>query len=182
MQPSQPATWNQAAQQLWQQSDQQGAIDLLLQAINADLAAVPKALGLQLAYYVFLLGDLPSAEQFLQRLAAIHPDDGDILEILAVVISRQLQRAADALPLFEQVCTLRPESANAWDGPASALSRTDQRQRAQQAGERALALKTAAATPLLARRPAQCPAHSRALSGLAVGLPRFCGQVSGLHG
>mgnify|MGYP006276373917 CR=1 FL=1 len=109
---------------------------------------MPRAIGLQLAYYVFLLGDLAGAEQFLQRLLAIHPDDVEILENLAVAISRQNGRGQDALPLYQRVCELRPESVNAWSGLTHALARTGQHQQAQAAGERTLQLKTEAAAVL----------------------------------
>ena len=141
-------SWDAAAQQLWEQGEQQAAIDRVLALINRAPKAVPKQLGLQLSYYVFLLGDLRGAEQFLGQLQTMHPNDADILENLAVVISRQAGRGDEALPLFRRVCDLRPDCANAWDGLAKELARSHQYQQAQQAGERSLALKTAATVPL----------------------------------
>ena len=141
-------SWDAAAQQLWEQGEQQAAIDRVLALINRAPKAVPKQLGLQLSYYVFLLGDLRGAEQFLGQLQTMHPNDADILENLAVVISRQAGRGDEALPLFRRVCELRPECANGWDGLAKELARSHQYQQAQQAGERSLTLKTAATVPL----------------------------------
>jgi hypothetical protein len=141
-------SWDAAAQQLWEQGEQQAAIDTVLTLINREPKAVPKQLGLQLSYYVFLLGDLRGAEQFLGQLQTMHPNDADILENLAVVISRQAGRGDEALPLFRRVCELRPDCANGWDGLAKELARSHQYQQAQQAGERSLALKTAATVPL----------------------------------
>ena len=46
------------AQQLWEQGQQQAAIDRLLERINAAQPAIPRRLGLQLVYYIFQLGDL----------------------------------------------------------------------------------------------------------------------------
>lgn len=71
----QPRTdgWQEGAHQLWQQGQRQEAIDELLKLINAAAPAVPKTLGMQLIYYVFLLGDLAGAENFLRNLLAIHP-------------------------------------------------------------------------------------------------------------
>jgi hypothetical protein len=143
-----PPSWDTAAQQLWEQGEQQAAINRVLALINRAPKAVPKQLGLQLSYYVFLLGDLRGAEQFLGQLQTMHPNDADILENLAVVISRQAGRGDEALPLFRLVCELRPDCANAWDGLAKELARSHQYQQAQQAGERSLALKTAATVPL----------------------------------
>ena len=145
-----PATadWHAAAQQLWERGEQQAAIDQLLKLINREPEAIPRILGLQLSYYVFLLGDLRGAEQFLQRLLTMHPDDAEILENLAVVISRQGNRGDDALALFHRVCELRPESSNAWDGLAKELARSGHYSDAKHAGEQSLALKTTAAKPL----------------------------------
>jgi GR25 family glycosyltransferase involved in LPS biosynthesis len=146
--PSRKDGWQDSAHQLWQQGQRQEAIDQLLTLINASAPAVPKPLGLQLVYYVFLLGDLAGAENFLRNLLAIHPEDPEIIENLAVMISRQGERASEAASLFEQACELRPDSVNAWDGLASARSTSGDDQRARQAGERSLALKTVAAKPL----------------------------------
>lgn len=142
------ASWDEKAHQLWTQGEQQAAIDQLLRAINQHQQAVPKTLGLQLVYYVFLLGDLPGAENFLKRLLAMHQDDAEILENLAVVISRQPSRADEAALLFERVCQLSPDSANAWDGLANSFSKLGRSKAAQKAGERSLALKTTSASPL----------------------------------
>lgn len=140
--------WQVDAHQLWLQGHQQAAINLLLQRINVSPAAIPKPLGLQLVYYVFLLGDLLGAESFLKRLLQIHPDDPEILANLAVAISRQTGRASEALPLYRRLTTLDPDLINAWDGLAHVLSSSGQLQEARQAGERSLSLKTAAARPL----------------------------------
>lgn len=137
--------WQEGAHKLWQQGQQQEAIDQLLKLINAAAPAVPKTLGMQLVYYVFLLGDLAGAENFLRRLLAIHPEDPEILENLAVMISRQGGRASEAASLFRQACLLRPDSVNAWDGLANCLSQAGDLPQARKAGERSLALKTSSA-------------------------------------
>ena len=146
--PARSDGWQEGAHQLWQQGQRQEAIDQLLTLINASAPAVSKALGLQLVYYVFLLGDLAGAENFLRNLLAIHPEDPEIIENLAVMISRQGKRASEAARLFAQACQLRPDSVNAWDGLANAQSTSGDEQQARQAGERSLALKTIAAKPL----------------------------------
>ncbi len=148
-----PPAWDGAAHQLWQQGEQQAAIDQLLAVINQAPTAWPRVPALQFAYYLFLLGDLATAEQVLRRLLGMHPDDPAVLENLAVAISHQGNRAEEAAPLFERVCALRPESANAWDGLAHALANCGREEEARQAGERALALKTDAAAPLPGWKP-----------------------------
>ncbi len=143
-----PSSWDSSSQLLWERGEQQAAIDQLLKAINRAPDAVPRMLGLQLVYYVFLRGDLRGAELFLRRLLTIHPNDAEILENLAVVISRQNNRGDEAELLLHRVCALRPDSANAWDGLAKELARSGRHQEAQRAGERSLDLKTASAKPL----------------------------------
>ncbi|MFO7629040.1 MAG: tetratricopeptide repeat protein, partial [Prochlorococcaceae cyanobacterium] len=139
--------WQSDVQALWEQGQQQAAIDRLLERINAALPAIPRLLGLQLVYYIFQLGDLPGAERFLRQLLQVHPQDQEILENLAVVLSRQ-GKAAEAAPCFEQVVARSPGSVNAWDGLAASLSRLERYGEARAAGERSLALKTEAARPL----------------------------------
>lgn len=145
--------WQVGAHQLWQQGRHQEAINQLLKFINAASPAIPKTLGMQLVYYIFLLGDLAGAEFFLGNLMAIHPGDPEIIENLAVMISRQGGRANEAASLYGQACQLRPDSVNAWDGLARCLSHVGDLQQAQKAGERSLALKTDAAAPLKAWSP-----------------------------
>jgi len=141
-------SWDARAQQLWSQGEQQAAIDQLLSTINRAPTAVPRLLGLQLVGYVFQLGDLPGAERFLRMLLSIHPDDPEIIENLAVMISRQGKRGEEAVARFQHACALRPDSSNAWDGLCSSLAQLERFREARAAGERALALKTAAARPL----------------------------------
>jgi len=140
------------AQRLWEQGQQQAAIDLLLERINAAQPAIPRRLGLQLVYYIFQLGDLPGAELFLRRLLQVHPEDLEILENLAAVLSRQ-RKAAEAVSILEQVVARYPGSANAWDGLAASLARLKRFAEARAAGERSLALKTEAALPLPGWQP-----------------------------
>ncbi len=146
--PPAPPPWDPRAQQLWEQGERQAAIDQLLSQINLAPEAVPRGLGLQLAYYVFLLGDLPAAEQFLRRLLVMHPDDAEILENLAVLVSQQPDRNGDAIPLFQRATELRPDSANGWDGLAKVLATAGDFAAAQRAGERSQQLKAEAAAPL----------------------------------
>ena len=135
------------AQQLWDQGQQQAAIDQLLLPINAAQPAIPRQLGLQLVYYIFQLGDLSGAELFLRRLLQVHPEDVEILENLAVMLGRQ-GKAAEAAPCFEQVVARSPGNVNAWDGLAASLARLERFAEARAAGERSLALKTEAGRPL----------------------------------
>lgn len=151
--PSSIDCWQSDAHSLWLQGAHQAAINQLLERINAAAPSMPRAIGLQFTYYLFLLGDLASAESFLRRLLAIYPDDPEILENLAVMVSRQGGRQMEAVPLFQQACELRPVSANAWDGLANVLSKSGRYSEARQAGERALALKTETAKPLLQWSP-----------------------------
>ena len=140
------------AQRLWEQGQQQAAIDRLLERINAARPAIPRRLGLQLVYYIFQLGDLPGAELFLRQLLQVHPEDLEILENLAAVLSRQ-KKATEAVSILEQVVARSPGSANAWDGLAASLARLERFAEARAAGERSLALKTEAGRPLPSWQP-----------------------------
>lgn len=151
-----PSAWQADVHQLWEQGQRQDAIDRLLQRINAHQPAVPRVLGLQLIYYIFLLGDLKEAERFLRMLLHVHPDDNEILENLAVTLSRQ-GRAAEAIPCFERVLARDPRVANAWDGLTACLAEEKRYDEAARSGEQALALKTEAAKPL---EPWQLPART----------------------
>lgn len=147
-----PHIWQEDVHQLWEQNQSQQAIDLLLERINTHQPAVPKALGLQLVYYIYRLGDLQAAERFLARLQHMHPGDIEILENLAVTVSLQ-GRAAEAIHLYEQVISRNARSTNAWDGHAACLAKLERYDEARRSGERALALKTEAAQPLPGWQP-----------------------------
>lgn len=147
-------SWQQDVQALWDQGRRKAAIDLLLQRINATQPVVPRLLGLQLSYYVFTLGDLAGAEHFLRKLLVVHPDDQEILENLAVIVGRQ-GRSGEAVRLFEQVLLMAGDtaSANVWDGLTANLAQLNRFEEARKAGERALAIKTAAARLLPSWQP-----------------------------
>ena len=144
-----PDNWQPDVQALWEQGQRQAALDLLLQRINSTRPAVPRALGLQLVYYVHSLGDLAGTERFLRQLLAVHPDDLEMLENLAVVVGRQ-DRCAEALTLLERVLALAGEavSANVLDAMTANLAQLERFEEARQTGERSLAQKTKAARPL----------------------------------
>jgi tetratricopeptide (TPR) repeat protein len=129
--------WQRDVQSLWEQGQRQGAIDLLLSRLNALAPPLPRVMGIQFSCYLFLLGDLATAESFLRRLVAAHPSDPQVLENLAVVLSRQ-EKNAEALPLWEAVTSRRPQSINAWDGLANCRADLGQFEGARQAGEVAL--------------------------------------------
>lgn len=104
-------------QTLWEQGRRQEAINRLLDRINAAAPAVPRLAGLQFVYYLFQLGDLAAGERFLRELVRAHPGDPELIENLAVFLSRQ-GKVAEARPLLEEAVRLRPDSVNAWDGQA----------------------------------------------------------------
>jgi GR25 family glycosyltransferase involved in LPS biosynthesis len=142
-----PDGWQSDVQTLWEQGRRQEAINRLLDRINAAAPAVPRLAGLQFVYYLFQLGDLAAGERFLRELVRAHPGDPELIENLAVFLSRQ-GKVAEARPLLEEAVRLRPDSVNAWDGLANVLATLGDRDRAREAGERSLALKDAAAQGL----------------------------------
>lgn len=140
--------WFPDADALWESGRHQQAIELLLGRINAVGPSRSRGSCIQFCYYLFLLGDFAAAEPFLRELAAIWPQDAEIVENLAVVANRQ-GKSAEAIPLFERAVALRPASVNAWDGLASSRSLSKDYAGARQAGDEALRLKDAAARPLM---------------------------------
>lgn len=153
-----PNTFQTDIHQIWERGNRLEAISQLLVRINNTQPDVPTGLGLQYVYYLFLLDDLSQAERYLRILLAIHPDDIEVLENLAVVLKRQ-GKSKEAFPFFEQVVQQAPFSCNAWDGLTACLETEQRFEEARRAGERSLELKTQQAQPLPDWRPPQQSPH-----------------------
>jgi GR25 family glycosyltransferase involved in LPS biosynthesis len=139
--------WQDQAHQLWHNNERQQAVNCLLKILNENPESPPRIVGLQLVYYVFLIGDLAAAEVFLRRLIAFYPQDGEILENLGVCLSRQ-GKHDEAVSWFQAAAEHQPDSPNLWDGLAHSYSSLGHWDQARQAGRRSLALKDQATTPL----------------------------------
>jgi hypothetical protein len=132
--------WNQEADALWQKGDRQGAINKILQVINANSPEIPRSAGMQFVYYLFQLEDYATAEKLLSDLLIQNPTDLELLENRAVMRIR-INKTAEAIGDFQQVVAQNPDAVNAWDGLANALYKLRRWAEAQQAGEESLQRK-----------------------------------------
>ncbi len=134
------ANWNREADDLWKIGDRQGAINKILQVINASSLQIPRSAGMQFVYYLFQLQDYATAEKLLSNLLVQNPTDLELLENRAVMRIR-INKTAEAINDFQQVVAQSPDAVNAWDGLANALYKVRRWAEAQQAGEESLQRK-----------------------------------------
>lgn len=132
--------WNREADTLWQQGDRQGAINKILQVINANLPQIPRSTAMQFVYYLFQIQDYVTAEKLLSDLLVQNPTDWEVLENRAVMRIR-INKTAEAVADFRQVVEQNPNAVNAWDGLANALYKLQRWEEAQYAGEQSLLRK-----------------------------------------
>ncbi len=137
-----PSNWHQEAQARWLLGDKQGAIDEIIAVINREsaLGRLLRVPCLQMAYYLFQLGDFIAGEAVLTQLLNQDPNDVETLENRAVMRSRAGNIVAAARD-FQVVVEINPQSVNAWDGLTSSLSQLAKWDEARQAGEQSLNLK-----------------------------------------
>jgi tetratricopeptide (TPR) repeat protein len=132
--------WNREADALWKKGDRQGAINQILDVINANPSQIPRSTAMQFIYYLFQLQDYATAEKVLSDLLGQNPADLEALENRAVMRIR-LNKMVEAVVDFRQVVEQKPDAVNAWDGLANALYRLQRWQEAQHAGEQSLQRK-----------------------------------------
>jgi hypothetical protein len=137
-----PQGWDEAAQRHWLAGARQPAIDAVLARINAALPPKPVGLVLQFAYYLFLCGDAATAAQVLSMGRAAHPRHPELLQNLAVCLSRA-GRPAEATGAWRDFLAVAPETPLAHDGLAACHYALGQFDAAAAAGTRALVLKDA---------------------------------------
>jgi len=140
-----PPQWNPVAQTAWEENRRNDAIQTLVGELNAHPTEKPEPLILQLAYYLFLIGDYRSAATVLETRAALTKNAAIVLN-LAVCYLRQ-RRYADAVNMAQRTLTLQPEDIVAHDTLASALFNLGDLAGASAAGTQALQLKNAASRP-----------------------------------
>ncbi|MGY0195899.1 tetratricopeptide repeat protein [Leptothrix sp. BB-4] len=140
------AGWHAPAHQAWQAQQRQQALDLLLVAINQHGPVKPLAMVLQLAYYLFLLGDPAAAAHFLELQRPHAPQDPQLLLNLAVCLSRSGQDA-QAVERARDYLAIRPDDPVVHDVLCKCLRELGRDDEARAAGTRALMLKDAAARP-----------------------------------
>lgn len=143
--PRLPPQWNTAAQTAWEDNRRNDAIQTLVDEINTSGPEKPEATVLQLAYYLFLLGDYRSAATVLETRLAATTNPAITLN-LAVCYLRQ-RRFAEAAAMARRTLARQPDDIVAHDTLASASFGLGDLAAARQAGTRALQLKAAAAHP-----------------------------------
>lgn len=139
-----PRARHMPAEHLWHAGNRDGAIASVLDEINRYPSPKPVDLVMQLAYYVFLIGDPAGAAGFLERIAAYHPHHVELHLNLGMCLSRSGQ-AERAIPVLRHVLSLAPDHPAALDSLCSCLFHTGDRDGAAQAGTRVLTIKDAAA-------------------------------------
>ena len=132
--------WSVDAHRLWLASNRQDAISAVLSGINASGDIKPLPLVLQLAYYLYILGDYRAAASCLERVRPHYPDNVELLTNLGVVYGRSGDNAR-AVECMRTLLTVDPHNAVAHDALASALSKLGDYDEARRAGTRALILK-----------------------------------------
>jgi Tfp pilus assembly protein PilF len=135
-----PDDWDNDIHQQWGSGNQQNAIKLAVDKLNASGEKKPKSTLIQLAYYLFLLKDFPSASAIFKDAYQLYPDDNEILINLCVSLSRAKQ---DKEAITYLKILLKKDSLNfvAWDSLASAYSRLGDYEKAKKSGTNALTIK-----------------------------------------
>ena len=163
-----PSGWNAAVHALWLRAEKGPAIEAVLASINAQGAKKPLPLVLQLAYYLYLIGDYKSAAGFLERVRPDYPRSVELLLNLGVLTSRAGDHQK-SVAYMKELIEIDPNNAVAFDSLASSCSRLRAFDEARDAGTRALVLKDAACARIAKAGtfPAQGPAAWLAGQGKA---------------
>jgi hypothetical protein len=142
-----PTGWHAQAHGLWQEGRRTGAIHSVLAQLNAESGSKPAPLVIQLAYYVFLVGDPKAAAGFLERGLQDHPDHLEMLLNAGACWSRAgvHDRTVAMIQRYLQKGGTDPV---AYDALANAHSRLGNLEAAQAAGETSLRMKDAATRPV----------------------------------
>jgi tetratricopeptide (TPR) repeat protein len=149
-----PQGWNRQACIAWEENKKQVAINHVLADLNAQKEKSPR-LTLQLAYYLFLIGDFRAAAKFLLLQTQYTPDHFEVLLNLAVCYSRS-QQHQEAVTYAKKVLTLDPNSYVAYDVLASCFHQLDQLREAALSGTQSLEIKNKTASPV-SKHPFKLP-------------------------
>jgi tetratricopeptide (TPR) repeat protein len=163
--PRLPPQWNTVAQTAWEDNRRNDAIQTLVGEINASGPEKPEAAVLQLAYYLFLIGDYRSAATVLETRLTSTTNPAITLNL--AVCHLRLRRFADAVAMAQRTLARQPDNIVAHDTLASACFGLGDLAAARQAGTQALQLKAATARPAASdwRLPAGSPAAWADLPG-----------------
>lgn len=141
-----PAGWCSEAQIHWVKGEKTAAIQALIADLNTyPQGEKPNPKILQLAYYLYLIGDYGSVVKVLEPLAETTANP-EILLNLAVAY-RRTNRYADAVQAAKRTLTLRPCEAVAYDALATSYFELKQWAQASDAGTQSLIIKDQNANP-----------------------------------
>ena len=157
---SRSASWNWSAHEAWEQGKREHAIAVLRAALAEHGAIKPVSLTLQLAYYLFLLGDFRAAATILEEARPHHPDHPGLLLNLAVCLTN-MKQTDRAIAILSRLAKLQPQNFVVWDGLCHNLSDVGRLQEAAEAGTTALRLKDKAQSAPDRNWVLPCPSPSQ---------------------
>ncbi|MEM9567941.1 MAG: tetratricopeptide repeat protein [Cyanobacteria bacterium P01_E01_bin.34] len=132
-----PKLWNRTAHEMWLSGEQHNAIQTAVAALNQQGPPKPRDLILQLAYYLFSVGDFRALATILEVGLNSHPDDLEILQNLAVAWGR-LKNYDKTIQYARQTIDRNSDNYLAWDCLASAYYNIRQYREAAEAGTSSL--------------------------------------------
>ena len=141
-----PPGWLLAAHEKWLAGQRNDAIAAILAALNAHGVHKPKPLMVQFGYYLFMIGDWPSASRVLENAVAQHGPDWEVFKNISVARGR-MQDYAGAIAYLNKARALNAEDFHIFDGLAHAYANLGRFEEAAESGTRSLQLKDAATRP-----------------------------------
>lgn len=132
--------WHAVADSLWKAGNQQAAMAALLTELNRHGHNKPSPMVLQLAYYMFQLGDWQAAAGCLSLQHAADPGSDQVLLNLAACLSRA-GRTPEAVQRARDYLARDANEPLAWDILCNGLHSLGQEAEAAEAGTQALMLK-----------------------------------------
>jgi tetratricopeptide (TPR) repeat protein len=156
---SRSASWHRSAHEAWEQGKREHALAVLRAALDEHGAIKPVPLALQMAYYLFLIGDFQAAAAILEEARPHHPDDPGLLLNLAVCLTN-IKQTYRAIAVLTRLVELQPQNFVVWDGLCHNLSDVGRLQEAAETGTTALRLKDQAQSALDRNWVLPCPSPS----------------------
>ena len=135
-----PLGWNITAHQKWLLDNKRDAIQELVSDINKYEKKKPRAIVIQMAYYLFFISDYQSCCHILKDSLDSYPDDVEILQNLSVALSKSGEYA-EAILHAEKVISLDSGNFLVCDSLASSCFRVGALEKASIYGTKSLILK-----------------------------------------
>jgi hypothetical protein len=137
-----PSGWYAPAHAAWLKGQRHQAIQALLETINALGTKKPLPLALQLAYYLYSIGDFLAAVGVLKRVRPYHPKNVELLLNLGVLLSLTGLHE-QSVNCMKALLEIDPHNPVAFDSLASSFYHLRSFEKAKWAGTQALMLKDA---------------------------------------